>query len=56
MLLLLCRLIDNRSGGTAIEYALLTGVIGLVVAGGMTALRTELSNVFTTLADAQKTP
>ncbi|SEL94118.1 Flp family type IVb pilin [Xaviernesmea oryzae] len=52
----LARLGRQRDGGTVIEYALIAGLIGLVLVGGLGAVSGELNNTFTKLADIQKAP
>ena len=39
---------ENR-GATAIEYALIAGLIAVVIVTGVTAIGTKLSTIFTTL-------
>ncbi|CAB4331388.1 unannotated protein [freshwater metagenome] len=39
-------------GATAVEYALLVGLIAVVIIGAVTALGGQLSTLFTTVKDA----
>ena len=39
----------DRRGVTALEYALLAALIGVVIAGGATTLGTKINNMFTTV-------
>jgi pilus assembly protein Flp/PilA len=43
---LLRNFIDNESGATAIEYALIAGLIFLVIIPGVTKVGTKLTNTF----------
>ncbi|RYZ13369.1 MAG: Flp family type IVb pilin [Alphaproteobacteria bacterium] len=45
----LVRMVKDRSGATAIEYALIAGVICLAVVAGLTAIGTKTNDTFTTL-------
>ena len=40
----------NSGGATAIEYALIAGLISLVIVTGATAVGTKLSTFFTSLS------
>ena len=42
----------NNSGATAIEYGLIAALIALVIIGGLANLRTQLSALFVTIANA----
>ena len=42
---------ENR-GATAIEYALVAGLIAVVIVTGVTAIGTKLSTIFTNLNNA----
>lgn len=42
--------IKDESGATAIEYALLAGLIGVAIIGAATTLGTDVSNLFTTVS------
>jgi pilus assembly protein Flp/PilA len=42
-------MLKDRSGATAIEYALIAGVICLAVVAGLTAIGTKTNDTFTTL-------
>jgi len=44
------RFLSDESGATAIEYALLAALIGLVIATGAATLGTTLNNFFNTVA------
>jgi pilus assembly protein Flp/PilA len=39
--------VDDNSGATAIEYAIMAGLIFLVIIGGVTTIGAKLTNVFT---------
>jgi pilus assembly protein Flp/PilA len=41
------RILANRSGATAIEYALIASLIAVVIAAAVGALGTQLSTTFT---------
>ncbi|MGB6175619.1 MAG: Flp family type IVb pilin [Methylocella sp.] len=45
-------LIDDQSGVTAIEYALIAGLIALVIITAVTAIGTDLSATFTSVGNA----
>jgi pilus assembly protein Flp/PilA len=47
----LFRLARSRSGATAIEYALIAGIICLAIVGGATALGESANDTFTTVND-----
>jgi pilus assembly protein Flp/PilA len=40
------RFLANRSGATAIEYALIAGLIAVVIAGAVGALGAQLSSTY----------
>jgi pilus assembly protein Flp/PilA len=44
----------NQSGATAIEYGLIAGLISVVIIGAVTAVGTNLSSKFNTIATALK--
>lgn len=44
--------VRNEDGATAIEYALIAAGIGIAIVGGVNALGTEVSSVFTKIKDA----
>ncbi len=44
------RLLANRSGATAIEYALIAGLIAVIIAGAVGALGTQLSATYNSVA------
>jgi len=44
------RLLANRSGATAIEYALIASLIAMVIVGAVGALGTQLSATFNSVA------
>jgi pilus assembly protein Flp/PilA len=46
--------IDNDSGATAIEYALIASLIAVAIIGGVTALGTRLSQEFSEVSAALK--
>jgi pilus assembly protein Flp/PilA len=41
------RFLDDRSGATAIEYALIAALVAVVIITGLTALGNQLSTTFT---------
>jgi pilus assembly protein Flp/PilA len=43
-------LIRNENGATAIEYGLIAALIAVVIVGGVTAIGTNLSTLFTTVS------
>jgi pilus assembly protein Flp/PilA len=43
-------LIRNENGATAIEYGLIAALIAVVIIGGVTAIGTNLSSLFTTVS------
>jgi pilus assembly protein Flp/PilA len=49
---LMRRFINDRSGATAIEYAMLVSLLAVVIAGALTALGTKLYAVIGTAATA----
>jgi pilus assembly protein Flp/PilA len=54
---LLSRFVNDESGATAIEYALIAGLIALAIVGGATALGNQIGAKFTSISghDALKT-
>ncbi|MFJ6025621.1 Flp family type IVb pilin [Brevundimonas sp. NPDC092305] len=46
------RFINDESGATAIEYGLIAALIAVVIIGAVTALGTNISDKFTTVAEA----
>lgn len=44
------RLLNKEDGATAIEYALLAGMIALVIIGGVTAVGVNLAPIFTNVS------
>jgi pilus assembly protein Flp/PilA len=46
--------IKDESGATAIEYGLIASLIALVIIGGVTAVGTNLSSSFNTVATSLK--
>lgn len=48
----LCRLIKADDGATAIEYALIAGIMCVAIVAGMTPIGTALGDLMQTLADA----
>ena len=45
----IARFIKDDSGAASIEYALIAGLIALVIVGGATALGTSISGKFTSI-------
>ncbi|MDX9687703.1 Flp family type IVb pilin [Halopseudomonas formosensis] len=43
--------IKREDGASAIEYALIAGLIAVVIIGGAQAIGLELSDIFTTIKD-----
>ena len=52
---LVARFIKDESGAAAIEYALIAGLIALVIVGGATALGTAISGKFTSIGESVTT-
>lgn len=50
------RFINDESGATAIEYGLIAALIAVTIIGAASALGTNISEKFQTVADAIKTP
>jgi pilus assembly protein Flp/PilA len=48
---LIVRFVKNQSGVTAIEYALLAGLVGIALIVGATALGTQLNITFDSVKD-----
>ena len=48
------RFVKDQSGATAIEYGLIAGLISVVIIGAVTAVGTNLSGKFNTIANALK--
>ena len=48
---LIARFRKNESGATAIEYALIAGLIAVVIIGGAQLLGTSISQKFSDIAD-----
>lgn len=46
------RFMKDEEGATAIEYGLIAALISVAAIGAMTALGTQLSTLFTTVANA----
>ena len=46
------RLNKEEEGATAIEYALIAALIGVVIIGSVSLLGTQVSNTFNTIANA----
>jgi pilus assembly protein Flp/PilA len=44
------KLLNNRSGATAIEYGLIAALIAVVTIAGLTAVGTHLSSKYSTIA------
>jgi pilus assembly protein Flp/PilA len=49
---MLRRLIGCQSGATAIEYGLIAGLIFLVIVAAVTAVSTDMSDMYNTVANA----
>ena len=49
---MLARFIRDEDGATAIEYGLIAALIAVVIIGAVTILGQNLSNNFSTIADA----
>lgn len=52
---LLSRFIKDESGAAAIEYALIAGLIALVIVVGATALGSAISDKFTSIGNSVTT-
>ena len=52
MIALLQRFLKNRSGATAIEYALIVGLISIVILTGVTALGSKTNTQFQKIGNA----
>jgi pilus assembly protein Flp/PilA len=50
MLKVINKLVKNENGATAIEYGLIAALIAVVIVGGVTAIGTNLSTLFTTVS------
>ena len=50
MVRLFNRLLNDRSGATAIEYGLICGLIAFVIIAGLTSMGTNINGVMTNLA------
>ncbi len=48
----LLRMKKDEDGATAIEYALIAALIGVVIIGSVSLLGTQVSNTFNTIANA----
>jgi pilus assembly protein Flp/PilA len=48
------RFIHDESGVTSIEYALIASLIAVVIIGGVTAVGTTVSGIFTTVSASLK--
>jgi pilus assembly protein Flp/PilA len=48
------RFASDDSGLTAIEYALIAGIIAMAIAASFTSVQTELSTIFTTVGSELK--
>jgi pilus assembly protein Flp/PilA len=46
--------IDNESGATAIEYALIAGGLSIVILAAVNAIGTQLSTIFSSVSTALK--
>jgi len=49
MVLPIATFVTNESGATAIEYSLIASLIGLVIVTSVTALGTNVKNLFATV-------
>ena len=49
---LVARFIKDESGAAAIEYALIAGLIALVIVGGATLLGNAISTKFTSIGES----
>ena len=49
------RFMEDESGATAIEYALLAGLIGVVIVGAATTAGTYASSIFQKVSDVLQT-
>lgn len=47
---LISRFCSNTAGATSIEYAMIAGMISLTIIAGLTAIRGELSTIFTNVS------
>jgi pilus assembly protein Flp/PilA len=50
MLTTLARFLKDDSGATAIEYGLIAALVSVAAIGALTALGTNLTNMFTTVS------
>ena len=50
-MLILRRFISDRSGATAIEYALIAGSISIVILAAVTSIGSTLNNTFTNVSN-----
>ena len=48
---ILRKLIQDESGATAIEYALIASLIAIVIVGALTALGGKITNTFNTISN-----
>lgn len=48
----LTKLVGDRKGVTALEYALIAGLVAVVIIGGVSTLGRNISSVFTTVANS----
>lgn len=48
------RFLSSTEGATAIEYALIASLIAMVIIGGITAVGTNLTGVFGSVANSVK--
>ena len=55
MLATLARFLTDESGATAIEYGLIAALVSVAAIGALTALGTNLSNLFDTVSSAVST-
>jgi len=51
MLYLLTKLRNDKRGVTAVEYGLIAALIAILIIGGVSAIGTKLSSVFSTISN-----
>jgi pilus assembly protein Flp/PilA len=52
MLAIVCGVMHDENGATAIEYGLIAALISVVIIGAITAVGTQLSTTFTSVSNA----
>lgn len=50
--MLLSRMVQDDSGQTLVEYALIIALVAVVLVGALTALQVNITGVFTTIGNA----